>query len=80
MLKSAVAFVEGVSQQVRDTKQLRTDQPLLYLKLQTAQIKLQAGDVAGCKTIIEDGKEELESMQDVSSTLLECLQRSFGLN
>lgn len=50
---------------MRDTKQAHIDQPLLYLNLQTAQVKLHTGDLAGCKAIIEEGKDELDAMHDV---------------
>lgn len=63
---SAVEFLEGVSKQLEEAKQGRVDQPQLFLKLQIAQIKLQSEDAAGCKTIIEEGKDELDAMNDVS--------------
>ena len=59
-----------MSRHIKDTKQLRLDQPLLYLRLQVAQFKLHSGDIAGCKSIIEEGKDELEAMSDVSLRII----------
>ena len=63
----AAAFLEEVTKQLKDTKQRRLEQPLLYIVLQIAQYKLQAGDLASCKATVEDGKEELDSLSDVRS-------------
>lgn len=62
---SAVAFLEEVISRMKETKQLRLEQPLLYLRLQIARTKLESGDLPSCASTIDEGKDELDSMHDV---------------
>lgn len=64
-----VSFLEDVSRRMKETKQLRLEQPLLYLQLQIARTKLDSGDLAGCASAIDEGKDDLDAMNDVSRIL-----------
>lgn len=78
---ATVAFLEDVSERVKETKQPRLEQPLLFLRLQVAQVKLNADDLAGCSAIIEQGKVDLDAMHDVSTPfhcLHDLLMRNLG--
>ena len=61
-----MSFLEDVSRRMKETKQLRLEQPLLYLQLQIARTKLDSGDLAGCASAIDEGKDDLDAMNDVS--------------
>ena len=62
----AVAFLERVQKQIQDAKQPREEaQPLLFLRTHVGDYKLQAGDVAECKTLQEDNRATLDTLQDV---------------
>ena len=62
-----MSFLELVIDSMKETKQPRLKQPLLYLKLQIARTKLQSGDLPSCASIIDEGKDELDALSDVSS-------------
>ena len=49
-----------------ETKQPRLEQPLLYLRLQIARIRLEDGDLPSCAKAVDEGRDELESLHDVS--------------
>lgn len=84
----AVAFLEDVSERIKETKQPRLEQPLLFLRLQIAQVKLNNDDLPGCTSIIDQGKDDLEAMHDVdpdvsaayyfSKSLLHKQQKNFA--
>ena len=50
---------------MKETKQPRLEQPLLYLRLQIARTKLDSGDLAGCASAIDEGNDDLEALNDV---------------
>ena len=64
--KQAIQFLEGVKKQVTESGQRHTDQASLFLQMHIAQYKLQVGADDECKTMIEEGKESLDAMHDVS--------------
>lgn len=63
--EQAVQFLQGVKKQVTESGQRHTDQASLFLQMHIAQYKLQMGADDECKTMIEEGKESLDSMNDV---------------
>lgn len=63
----AVVFLNGVIQLIVDAKQQRSDQPLLYLKMQIAEYNLVMEQFDECKKEVEEGKEKLEGLHDVRS-------------
>eukprot|EP00850_Spirogloea_muscicola_P017939 SM000159S01770 [mRNA] locus=s159:118653:121113:- [translate_table: standard] len=66
---AAVEFLEGVIQKLRDTKERRVEEPVLYIKMQIAALQLQQGGQQECKVLLEEGRGTLESMQDVDPTV-----------
>eukprot|EP00244_Chara_vulgaris_P005749 TRINITY_DN2223_c0_g1_i1.p1 TRINITY_DN2223_c0_g1~~TRINITY_DN2223_c0_g1_i1.p1 ORF type:complete len:448 (-),score=99.19 TRINITY_DN2223_c0_g1_i1:164-1324(-) len=65
----AVQFLEQVVEKLRGTKERRIEEPILYVKMQIASLKLQGGDEKACKEIIEEGKSTLDSMTDLDPTV-----------
>ena len=65
----AITLLEGVIKGLADSTQRVTDQPALFLRMHIAQNRLQMGEVEECKTLVEQGKEELDRMHDVSRNL-----------
>ena len=66
----AVTLLERVIKGLADSTQRVTDQPALFLRMHIAQNRLQMGEVEECKTLVEQGKEQLDKMHDVSSDLV----------
>ena len=60
-------MLEGVIKGLADSTQRVTDQPALFLRMHIAQNRLQMGEVEECKNLVEQGKEQLDKMHDVSS-------------
>ena len=51
-----------------EAKLQRSEQPLLFLRMHVARYLLVLGQTKECKAAIEDGKQTLDSMGDVSPT------------
>ncbi len=66
--QDGLTFTQDVIANLEVGKLRDTEQPILYLKMQVAQYKLLLGDLAECKTMMEDGRKELQGMSDVSAT------------
>ena len=66
----AITMLEGVIKGLADSTQRVTDQPALFLRMHIAQNRLQMGEVEKCKNLVEQGKEQLDRMHDVSSELV----------
>ena len=69
----AITLLEGVIKGLADSTQRVTDQPALFLRMHIAQNRLQMGEVEECKTLVEQGKEQLDRMHDVSRDLMVML-------
>lgn len=63
----AVAFLESVIKDLIEAKLPRSEQPLLFLRMHVARYLLVLGQTKECKAAIEDGKQTLDSMGDVSA-------------
>lgn len=63
--EQAIQFLVGVNKQITESGQRHTEQPMLFLRMHIAEYKLQMGSTDECKTLIEEGKETLDSMQNV---------------
>lgn len=63
--EQAIQFLQGVNKQITESGQRHTEQPMLFLRMHIAEYKLQTGATDECKTLIEEGKETLDSMQNV---------------
>lgn len=63
----AVAFLREVIVTIEESKQLGSmDQPVLYLKMLIAEYQLQMGSLLDCKEAVEQGKQLLNILNDVS--------------
>nr|GMD97356.1 26S proteasome non-ATPase regulatory subunit 13 homolog A [Ipomoea batatas] len=67
--EAAISYLEGVIEKLRNTKELRIEEPILYIKMQIALLKLEQGDQKGCKNLLEEGKSTLDSMTDIDPTV-----------
>lgn len=54
---------------LRETRELRVEEPVLYVKMQVAALHLEAGNQKDCKKLLEEGKITLDSMTDVDPTV-----------
>ena len=64
--EQAIQFLQGVNKQITESGQRHTEQPLLYLRMHIAEYKLHMGALDECKTMVEEGKETLDALQNVS--------------
>lgn len=65
--EQAVQFLQGAIKQITESGQRHTEQPMLFLRMHIAEYKLQMGATDECKTLIEEGKETLDTMENVST-------------
>mmetsp|Transcript_18359 Transcript_18359/g.51454 ORF Transcript_18359/g.51454 Transcript_18359/m.51454 type:complete len:389 (-) Transcript_18359:270-1436(-) len=68
-LQQACAFIEKEVEKLKEAKQPRSQQPILYLQMQVAQYKLQMGELTSCRDAIQDGKTRLEELEDVDPSV-----------
>ncbi len=54
-----------VVERLEELKHVKHADAVLYLRMHIAQFKLQLGQVAEVKKMIEDGKDSLDSLLDV---------------
>ncbi|XP_078438054.1 26S proteasome non-ATPase regulatory subunit 13 homolog B-like [Wolffia australiana] len=66
---AAIGYLEGVIEKLRATKELRIDEPILYVKMQIASFNLERGNEKECKKLLEDGKSTLDSMTDIDPSV-----------
>jgi 26S proteasome regulatory subunit N9 len=66
---AAITFLEGVITKLRETRESRINEPILYVKMQIAAINLEKGNQKECKNLLEEGKTTLDSMTDVDPTV-----------
>ncbi|KAJ4950149.1 hypothetical protein NE237_026981 [Protea cynaroides] len=67
--EAAIGYLEGVIEKLRATKELRIEEPILYVKMQIAAFKLEQGGEKECKKLLEDGKTTLDSMTDIDPSV-----------
>ncbi|RWR87295.1 Proteasome component PCI domain-containing protein [Cinnamomum micranthum f. kanehirae] len=67
--EAGIAFLEGVIEKIRATKEMRVEEPILYIKLQIASFKLEMEDQKECKKLLDDGKTTLDSMTDIDPSV-----------
>ncbi|KAJ7551239.1 hypothetical protein O6H91_06G006400 [Diphasiastrum complanatum] len=65
----AIHYLEEVIEKFRASKERRIEEPILYVKMQIAGLKLQRGDQKECKVLLEEGKATLDSMTDVDPSV-----------
>jgi 26S proteasome regulatory subunit N9 len=66
---SAINYLEGVIRKLRETGDLRVEEPVLYVKMQVATLHLETGNQKDCKKLLEEGKSTVDSMTDVDPTV-----------
>ncbi|KAL9663902.1 hypothetical protein QQ045_019296 [Rhodiola kirilowii] len=67
--EAAITYLEGVIEKIRATKEARIEEPILYIKMQIAILKLEQGNQKECKNLLEDGKTTLDSMTDIDPSV-----------
>ncbi|KAL6008221.1 26S proteasome non-ATPase regulatory subunit 13 B [Asimina triloba] len=66
---TAIAYLDGVIDKLLAARELRVDEPILYVKLQVALFRLEMGDHKECKKLLEKGKTTLDSMTDIDPSV-----------
>lgn len=66
---AAIAYLEEVIEKLRTSGERRVEEPILYVKMQVAAMKLQRGEIQVCKKLLEEGKTTLDSMTDVDPSV-----------
>lgn len=56
-------------EKLRNTKDTRVDEPVVYIKMQIASFKLQQLHIRDCKALVEEGKSMLDSMTDIDPSV-----------
>ncbi|MED6179525.1 26S proteasome non-ATPase regulatory subunit 13 B [Stylosanthes scabra] len=67
--EAAVSYLDGVIEKLQATREQRIEEPILYIKMRIAIIKLEQGDQRECKKLLEDGKSTLDSMTDIDPSV-----------
>ncbi|KAG0560472.1 hypothetical protein M758_10G177700 [Ceratodon purpureus] len=67
--EAAIAYLEDVIEKLRASGERRVEEPILYVKMQVASLKLQRGEQQECKKLLEEGKTTLDSMTDVDPSV-----------
>ncbi|RZR96327.1 hypothetical protein BHM03_00025308 [Ensete ventricosum] len=67
--EAAISYLEGIIEKLLATKELRIEEPILYVKMQIAAFYLEKGSQKECKKLLEEGKSMLDSMTDVDPTV-----------
>ncbi|CAI5467456.1 unnamed protein product [Closterium sp. Yama58-4] len=65
----AIAFLEGIIEKLRGTKSKRIEEPVVYVKMQIAALKLQSGDRKECKALLDEGRAIIDSMADLDPSV-----------
>ena len=66
---AGINYLEGVISKLRDTRESRVEEPILYVKMQIATFLLEKGNQKDCKKLLEEGKTTLDSMVDVDPSV-----------
>ncbi|KAK9901657.1 hypothetical protein WJX75_006977 [Coccomyxa subellipsoidea] len=67
--QDAVTFLNGVITDLIEAKHARPEQPLLFLRMHVAQFQLAIGQLKECKEAVEEGKQTLDSLNDVDPSV-----------
>ncbi|KAL7111878.1 hypothetical protein ACP275_05G117000 [Erythranthe tilingii] len=66
---AAIAYLEEVIEKLRNTREARIEEPILYIKMQIGVFKLEQGDQKECKKLLDEGKSTLDSMTDIDPSV-----------
>ncbi len=61
-----MTFLNGAITDLIEAKHARPEQPLLFLRMHVAQFQLALGQLKECKDAVEEGKQTLDTLDDVS--------------
>ncbi|CAN1259729.1 Phosphomevalonate kinase, peroxisomal, partial [Linum perenne] len=67
--EAAISYLNGVIEKLRETREQRIEEPILYIKMQIAMFKLEQGDQKESKKLLDDGKSTLDSMTDIDPSV-----------
>lgn len=67
--EAAIQYLEDVIDKLRNSGERRVEEPILYVQMQVAALKLRRGEQSECKKLLEEGKSTLESMTDVDPSV-----------
>lgn len=67
--EAAIGFLEGVTEKLHNTKEIRIEEPILYIKMQIALFKLEQEDPKECQKLLDEGKTTLDSMTDIDPSV-----------
>lgn len=67
--EAAIGYLEGVIEKLRNIREDRIEEGILYIKMQIGIFKLDQGDQKECKKLLEEGKSTLDSMTDIDPSV-----------
>ncbi|XP_020581518.1 26S proteasome non-ATPase regulatory subunit 13 homolog B-like [Phalaenopsis equestris] len=67
--EAAISYLEGIIEKLHATRQTRIEEPIVYVKMQIAAIKLEMGAPKECKKLLDEGKTTLDSMTDIDPSV-----------
>lgn len=56
-------------EKLRNTRETRIEEPILYIKMQIGVFKLEQGGQKECKKLLDEGKSTLDSMTDIDPSV-----------
>lgn len=66
---AAIRYLEDVIDKLRSSGERRVEEPIVYVKMQIAALKLQCGEQQECKKLLEEGRTTLDNMTDVDPSV-----------
>ncbi|GAB2230262.1 hypothetical protein Droror1_Dr00014520 [Drosera rotundifolia] len=67
--EAAVGYLEGLIDKLRATREMRIDEPIVYITTQVAMYKLELSMQKECKKLLDDGKAVLDRMTDIDPSV-----------
>ncbi|GMQ04142.1 hypothetical protein CsSME_00049666 [Camellia sinensis var. sinensis] len=67
--EASIGYLEGVIEKLLATREMRIEEPILYIKMQIATFQLEKGSPKECKKLLEDRKSTLDSMTDIDPSV-----------
>lgn len=58
----AVGFLDGVVAKLVESKEKRSAEPVLYVRMHVAVLQLHDGNAGACKALVEEGKTDLDGL------------------
>ncbi|KAI9111943.1 hypothetical protein K1719_017633 [Acacia pycnantha] len=67
--EASIDFLEGTIEKLQAIKEQRIEEPIVFMMMEIAFLKLEEGDPKECKKLIEHGKGILDSVTDVDTAV-----------